>query len=121
MTPNCCVVCIRSRYQVPDTVGGMTTLTRPKSPYHSPPDPRQPVLFDDPETVAARLRAKPGTWFLVAGGELDRTRSFQQAAIRIRNGETTAFRDGKYEATVSADQSIPDRDFPVELFARYVA
>lgn len=63
---------------------------------------RQQVLMEDAETVAAKLRAKPGRWFVVAAGDRDRLRVMLTTAWRIREGKLAAFRTDQYGGTYYA-------------------
>lgn len=83
---------------------------------------RSRVLFEDFQTTADTVRATPGKWHLVGGGDPDRYGVFSQTAYRIRRGEIKAFADpqgGYWEAQVSTDKRI-ERDYPVEFYLRWV-
>lgn len=89
----------------------------------SPRGTRSRVLFEGFETTADTVRAQPGKWFLVGGGERDRYGTFSQTAYRIRRGEIRAFAEpegGYWEAQVSTDQNVQDRKYPVEVYLRFV-
>jgi|SRR4051812_15209743 hypothetical protein len=83
---------------------------------------RSRVLFEDFSTTADTVRAKPGHWFLVGGGDEDRYGVFSQTAYRIRRGQISAFADpqgGTWEVQVSTDKRV-ERDHPVEVYLRFV-
>jgi hypothetical protein len=83
---------------------------------------RSRVLFEDFDTTASTVRAKPGQWFLVGGGDEDRYGVFSQTAYRIRRGQISAFADpqgGTWEVQVSTDKRV-ERDHPVEVYLRFV-
>jgi len=89
----------------------------------SPRRTRSRVLFEDFQTTADTVRAKPGEWFLVGGGERSRYGTFSQTAHRIRRGEIRAFASpegGVWEVVVSTDKNITDRKHPVEVYLRFV-
>lgn len=84
---------------------------------------RSQVLFEPFDKTAETVRAKPGQWFLVGGGETARYGVFSQTAYRIRRGQITAFANpegGHWEVQVSTDQRIEDRQYPVEVYMRFV-
>lgn len=83
---------------------------------------RSRVLFESFEDVAATVRAKPGQWHLVGGGDADRYGVFSQTAYRIRRGQIAAFAEpegGTWEIQVSTDKRV-DRDYAVEVYLRWV-
>jgi hypothetical protein len=89
----------------------------------SPRRTRSRVLFEDFDTTADAVRAQPGKWFLVGGGERERYGTFSQTAYRIRRGEIRAFAEpegGFWEVQVSTDQRVEDRKHAVEVYLRFV-
>jgi hypothetical protein len=93
---------------------------------------RQPVLFEPPEIVVAKLKASPGSakdpdegWHLIAARDRTRLGVISQTSYRIRNGRIAAFvvtedDPGRFETMVSTDTKIPDRRADVELYARWI-
>jgi len=111
------------------------TKTNTKTPtvqMRAPGRSRQPVLFEAPEKVVAKLKASPGSaadpdagWHLIAARDRTRLGVISQTSYRIRNGKILAFQvtedePGKYETMVSTDTKVPDRKADVELYARWV-
>jgi hypothetical protein len=87
------------------------------------PPRRAHVLIERNVVVAQKLRAEPGTWWLVGYGDKDRAKVMAQTAFRINQGDLRAFAAddaGFFEAVATADQSRPGALAPVEAYARYV-
>lgn len=83
---------------------------------------RSRVLFEDAEVIASKVRAKPGEWFLVGGGEKSRRGVLSQTAYRIRHGFIAAFaapEGGSWDVRVSTDRNV-DRKYPVEVYLRFL-
>jgi len=97
---------------------------------------RLPVLADAPEVVARTLLAQPGQWYRVAGSDYCRSpqshapacrcavRILTQTAYRIRTGDLSGFTVngvGCFQATALSASQRPDRQWDVEIKARWLA
>jgi hypothetical protein len=54
---------------------------------------------------------------------MDRYGVFSQTAYRIRRGQIAAFTEpkgGTWEALVSTDRNVSEREYPVEVYLRWV-
>jgi hypothetical protein len=98
-------------------------MSAPALTVKEPRRTRSRVLFEDFSTTAETVRQNPTKWHLVGGGPDERYGVFSQTAYRIRRGEIRAFADpqgGYWEVQVSTDKNITDRDYPVEVYLRWV-
>jgi hypothetical protein len=97
-------------------------MSAPTLTEKQPQRTRSRVLFEDFATTADTVKAQPGKWFLVGGGDEDRYGTFSQTAYRIRRGQIAAFASpegGFWEIQVSTDKRV-QRDYPVEVYLRWV-
>jgi hypothetical protein len=85
--------------------------------------PRQRVLLEDSdETVAKKLKAEPGSWFVIALGPKDRRGSIATVGSRINTGTHRAFPhddEGWYETTVRSNVKRWKQTAPVEMHGRW--
>lgn len=90
------------------------------------------MLYQTYPEIAATLRDRPGTWFLIGHGYPQDYRMLTQVAYRIRKSQIRDFRDGKWEARIQTTsksevltqnqikirRNIPQR---VEVYARFLS
>lgn len=86
---------------------------------------RVPVLLDEADVVARKLRANPGRWFLIAAGDRGRMRSMLTTAWKIRRGKLVAFRTdecgGYYKVATLTSPSRANKTADVEIKAMWCA